>query len=87
MTGPFLVTATLSGAAAPALFDLTNLPAAAQSLLVDALTSPQSTRLNTAFPLPLRVRVRGASTERGRGTRGSGNLRPLMKARLIPFAT
>lgn len=55
-TGAFQVTATTPGVGTPLIFNLTNLPIPPGSIQVVA-GSPQSTVVNTAFAVNLRVRV------------------------------
>jgi outer membrane protein OmpA-like peptidoglycan-associated protein len=56
--GRFDVQASLTGGAAPAVFELTNTAGAPTSVTALATATPQSTRVTTAFALPLGVVVK-----------------------------
>jgi hypothetical protein len=56
-TGVYSVVATVAGAASPALFKITNTPGAPAGILAAPSSTPQSTKVGTAFPSPLVVTV------------------------------
>ncbi len=58
--GPYAVTASATGVVTGVNFSLTNNPGAASSMTANAGTTPQSTRVSTAFANALAVTVRDA---------------------------
>ncbi len=60
-TGTYTVTASAAGVATPASFSLTNTVGAPASMTANAGTTPQSTKINTAFT-PLGVTVKDAGS-------------------------
>ena len=63
IAGSYQVQGRVDGVVATATYDLTNIPDSAAHVVADTVSTPQSTIVNTSFPVPLRVKV----------TDGSGN--------------